>query len=116
MVSTEDPPRQRWNAAGLTAWLVRPLFDVQEADIIKWRDTAKIEVEGSGCGHGMTELVQTPRELIHRRIIRGINKTSRDLLCELLSKGLNTDGTLKINTRNTRNSILGDYRPATTKI
>jgi len=118
MVSTDDPPRQLWTYPGTnhTAWLTRPMFEVAEMDIIAWRDKNKIGAESSGCAHGLSNVTSTPRELIHQSVVRNLHETNRKILRRLMESGLEKNGSLKVNTRNSRDQILPGYRPKTHKL
>ena len=110
--ATDDPPRQMLNSVFGKINLVRPLFRIRESSIIKYISENNLYPEASGCGHGSTKETQTPREMIHYRILKEIDNSSGTLplisvLENLVDKGLTTKGELIINVRNARAEILG---------
>lgn len=116
VVGTDEPPRQYVNTQQYKINIIRPLFNLTEVDITNYIRLHSIKTEGSGCGHGAIAATQTPREMIHYRILRPMleltsgNNTHGRLL-ELINKSLFADGTLEVNVRNERENILGaEYR------
>lgn len=75
---TDEPPFQLLNTSSENIKLVRPLFNVRESTIMKYVHENNIKTETSGCGHGGTKETQTPREMIHYRILRLIDQTTDD--------------------------------------
>lgn len=116
--STDDPPQQIINGISKTINLVRPIFRIRESTIIKYVKKWKLSPEGSGCGHGSTKNSQTPREMIHYRILRSIDNDSEAVLKlnklhDLVKLGLSSKGELLVNTRNARSALLGSaYKSA----
>lgn len=114
-ISTDEPPAQPL-AADEGVRLVRPLFRVWEDDIVAFRDVTGLATEGSGCGHGATRGTESPREMVHWRILHRLTPDAGAAqLATLLSwaeLGLQADGRLITNTRNGRAQMLGaNYKP-----
>jgi len=106
--STDEPPRQLVSPKS-NVQIVRPLFGVSEGDIIQARDTQRINVQGSGCAHGH-QLTRTAREIIHQELIPKLNFDQRGDLADILSSTLNQDGSMSINARRERDSLLPGYK------
>jgi tRNA(Ile)-lysidine synthase TilS/MesJ len=112
VVSTDEPPLQYAAYAGNRIKIIRPLFETFENSIKSYQRDNYLQTEGSGCGHGATRDTETPREMIHHRILDKL-MLSKDLvkitweLLRLVKKGLYYDGTLQVDTRRERHRILG---------
>lgn len=113
MATTDEPPVQHLRDAGSTALIIRPLFTIDERDISDFRDSVALVTEGSGCGHGATKDSETPREMVHFRILARLQEAAGSrsrlmaALLELVQHGIAKDGTLLFNARNMRDSLLG---------
>ncbi|HVT61941.1 MAG TPA: hypothetical protein VHD33_00425, partial [Legionellaceae bacterium] len=86
--------------------------NIRESDIIRYVSDNSLLTEGSGCGHGATKETQTPREMIYFRILRAIDNSQDgyqliQMLMELVYQGLRDDGSLIVNVRNQRETLLG---------
>jgi tRNA(Ile)-lysidine synthase TilS/MesJ len=114
-VDTDEPPRQplRVDAANGVD-IIRPLFGLCEDIIAETVKDLGIETEGSGCGHGATLATETPREMVHYRILRGRGRTEFfDHVETMVRRGIAADGTGKVKSRHRRAELLGPaYKPA----
>lgn len=113
-VGTDEPPRQPLRhdrPDGVE--IVRPLFGVDEDTIVREVVRNEIQTEGSGCGHGMTLSSQTPREMVHHRVLAGRGDTgffahARKLVCG----GVSRNGSGITMARSRRQHLLGcQYKP-----
>ena len=113
-VGTDEPPRQPLRhdrPDGVE--IVRPLFRVDEDTIVREVARNEIQTEGSGCGHGMTLSSQTPREMVHHRVLAGRGDTdffahTRKLVCD----GVDQNGSGITMARSRRQHLLGcQYKP-----
>ncbi|MEV0323040.1 hypothetical protein ACIBKX_32765 [Streptomyces sp. NPDC050658] len=112
-VDTDEPPRQplRTDRAGVE--IVRPLFSVWEEELTRLTSAAGVTPEGSGCGHGATLNTQTPREMVHHRILRDASPNFRDFLAGLVESSLTSEGHAPRRARYRRVEDLGEeYRTA----
>lgn len=113
LAATDDPPHQKLNASSGNIKLVRPLYRIYESVIIQYVQENNLKTEGSGCGHGATKETQTPREMIHYRILKLMDKSEDghvvlDHLLKLTENGLSESGQLVANVRNSRDKLLGE--------
>jgi tRNA(Ile)-lysidine synthase TilS/MesJ len=113
-VGTDEPPRQplrRDRPDG--AEIVRPFFGVDEDSIIRAVARSGIQAEGSGCGHGLTLLTQTPREMVHHRVLAGRGGTEFfATVAQLVRDGVAPDGSSTTRARLRRQELLGcEYKP-----
>jgi tRNA(Ile)-lysidine synthase TilS/MesJ len=110
--STDEPPAQPLHRETPNLQIMRPLFEIFEHDIIEITNSWSLGFESSGCGHGSAQENETPREMIHYRILRplSISEDGRNwlrLFFEILRAGIEINGRLKINARNSREQLLG---------
>ncbi|MFC4858679.1 hypothetical protein [Actinophytocola glycyrrhizae] len=114
-VGTDEPPRQplRWDFPDGTE-VVRPFFDIDEDAIVRAVAHSDIQPEGSGCGHGLTLSTQTPREMVHQRVLAGRGDTAFFAhATRLVRDGIARDGSSITRSRLLRRQMLGDqYKPA----
>lgn len=120
LIDTDEPVRQpliHGKSNGVE--LVRPLHNVDEPVIAKLIGKISLPVEGSGCGHGATADEETPREIVHNRLLKALphNRLYTARLQNLLFAmrlGLRkTDGSSIASTRYNRTARLGsNYRPS----
>lgn len=99
IVTTNEPPRNIIDYMGRQFSFVRPLFEIFEKDITdcydKYCDLAIV----ADCGRLVSAEYQTPREMVHRRIIETIsiretyNEIS-NILLKLCKEKLSDDGQL----------------------
>lgn len=113
-VGTDEPPRQplrRDHPDGVE--IIRPLFGIDEDSIIRDINNNGIRTEGSGCGHGMTLSSQTPREMIHHRVLAGRGDTEFFArVVRLVRNGVARDGSSITMARSRRQHLLGSqYKP-----
>lgn len=112
LVGTDEPPVQYIKNSTSELKIVRPLYNIFEDMIKAYKRNYLLETEGSGCGHSATKNTQTPREMVHYRILDELVNSKdghviqRELL-DLTKRGLAPNGTLRVNVRNERNRILG---------
>lgn len=113
-VGTDEPPRQPLRhdrPDGVE--IVRPLFGIDEDTVVREVTRNEIQTEDSGCGHGMTLSSQTPREMVHHRVLAGRGDTdffahARKLVCD----GVDQNGSGITMARSRRQHLLGcQYKP-----
>ena len=68
-IDTDEVPRQGLIRSADDVSLIRPLFSVQESEIINAKEQLMLHTEASGCGHGATLVSQTPRQMVHDRVL-----------------------------------------------
>ncbi|MFF0493448.1 hypothetical protein ACFYTQ_30890 [Nocardia sp. NPDC004068] len=113
-VDTDEPPRQQLLANGIRdVEVIRPLHRVTESDIRTIVSRAGLHTEGSGCGHGLTAASQTPREMVHHRILdHTVGTPFATWVGELVARGIGPDGRASVNARSRRRALLGpSYKP-----
>jgi hypothetical protein len=95
------------------AEIVRPFFGVDEDSIIRAVARSGIQAEGSGCGHGLTLLTQTPREMVHHRVLAGRGETAFFAhIAQHVRDGVASDGSSITRARLRRQELLGcGYKP-----
>jgi tRNA(Ile)-lysidine synthase TilS/MesJ len=106
-VDTDEPPRQplRLDRPGVD--LIRPMFDVWEDALTSLSADLGITPEGSGCGHGATANTETPREMVHYRVLRQARPGFRDSLAALVKSNVTNAGLAKTRSRYRRIDDLG---------
>jgi hypothetical protein len=111
-VDTGEPPRQRLRE-GCEIDIVRPMFLVDEGVISASVTSTQLLTEGSGCGHGATLNTQTPREMVHFRVLATVdNAEFSEWLTRLLRSCLTRDGFGAVEARRRRPELLGKaYKP-----
>jgi hypothetical protein len=113
-VGTDEPPRQPLRKdMPYGTEIVRPFFTVDEDTIIGTVARHAILTEGSGCGHGMTLATQTPREMVHHRVLAGRGDTEFfAYVAELVRRGVSENGASTTRARLHRQELLGNqYKP-----
>jgi hypothetical protein len=113
MIDTDEPPIQPLNANDPDIRLVRPMFLLDESEIIRVIRNLALGTEGSGCGHGISGTYLTPREMVHYRVVRNAaGSWFKDHMRDLVLQGINTDGTARFRARRNRAALLGGrYKP-----
>jgi hypothetical protein len=113
-VDTDEPPRSWLTGpeSGLT--IVRPMFDVPEMYIQEAALELGLNPEPSGCGHGATLATQTPRQMVHWRILQqAATEHFHTYIHELVTMGLTPHGWGRVNSRRRRAEFLGrQYKPS----
>ncbi|MFI9536821.1 hypothetical protein ACIG56_26670 [Nocardia fusca] len=113
-VDTDEPPIQcLLNKPDCAVQVIRPMHAVTENDIRRIVSALGLRPEGSGCGHGATAATQTPREMVHYRVLGqpGIGPFL-DRMRELVGVGISDDGRRLVNARARRAEMLGStYKP-----
>ena len=112
-VDTDEPPRQPLMSGSSQIDIVRPLFGVEESSVSEVIGALQIRPEGSGCGHSMAIETQTPREMIHYRVLRSAaNDVFRMWVRNLVEFGVGVDGMTFTRSRQRRAAELGaEYKP-----
>lgn len=111
LATTDEPPRQSLLHGG-SQELIRPLLGVWEFEVESFISEAGLTTEPSGCGHSMSTLTQTPRELVQYEVVRTIEAlpVSTKLL-SLAMRNIDGEGKLVHNARRDREALLGsDYK------
>ena len=118
-VGTDEPPRQplRRDFPESTE-VVRPLFGIDEDTIIRAVAHGALQTEGSGCGHGLSLATQTPREMVHHRVLAGRgDSVFFDHVADLVRHGIDEDGTSVTRARLRRHELLGQqYKPVISEL
>lgn len=104
---TDEPPRQPLRTDREGTEIIRPLFGVWEECLTRLSEERAIRPEGSGCGHGATIGTQTPREMVHYRVLRNATPAFRKHLATLASVGLTETGHARMRSRYRRMDDLG---------
>jgi hypothetical protein len=111
-VDTDEPPRQPLVGGTGAVEVVRPLVTTAETEVEAAVAAEKIETLGSGCGHGATVDTQTPREIVHWRVLRTVSEAVDDRLRAAVLAGLTERGEGRVNARARRRELLGPgYKP-----
>lgn len=113
LATTDEPPRQALRQ-GADQELIRPLLGVWEFEIEAFVSEAGLSTEPSGCGHSVSPLTQTPRELIQYEIVRTVE--TQPISARLLSlamRNIDDEGKLASNARQNRDELLGAEYKAT---
>jgi hypothetical protein len=116
LAATDEPPVQTVEAASGDIRIIRPMFNLFEHEIVAMGMADVLTPEPSSCGHGATREKETPREMIHYRLLRNLVAENGGIewlkfFSRLVDIGLNEDGSLIFNARNERAHLLGkDYR------
>jgi len=113
-VGTDEPPRQPLrhdHPDGVE--IIRPFFGVDEDTVIGAVTRCGVQAEGSGCGHGATLASQTPREMVHHRVLAGRGNTEFFAhVAQLVRDGIGPDGPSTTRARLQRQELLGcQYKP-----
>lgn len=110
--ATDEPPVQPLHHKIPGRRLVRPMFEVFEHEILDIARYLRLHTEPSGCGHGATHETETPREMVHHRILVPLSKSDRGrewlrFFMQVARSGLREEGELNVNTRSLREQMLG---------
>lgn len=111
LATTDEPPRQSMRHGG-NQEIIRPLLGVWEFEVESFISEAGLTTEPSGCGHSVSTLTQTPRELVQYEVVRTVEAlpVSAELL-SLAMRNLDNEGKLTHNARRDRDALLGaDYK------
>lgn len=109
-VDTDEPPRQPLRVDESQCEIIRPMFLVDESQIRRVVADMGLQTADSGCGHGATASTQTPREIVHFRLLNELSDTAYyQLLKGLVLRGISDDGTGKVRARQRRSELLGPY-------
>ncbi len=113
-LDTDEPPRQPLNEGGSSIEIIRPLFSVDERLINQAKCELQLLTADSGCGHGATQNTQTPREMIHLRVLQKAHPGHLALMKTLVLKGVDQAGNGKVRARRRRAEFVGPaYKPPT---
>jgi hypothetical protein len=106
-VDTDEPPRQqlRQDSGGVN--IIRPLFETWEDLLIRLARRLMATPESSGCGHGATANTETPREMVHYRILRNASAEFCAHVTALVLGGVSQDGETTVKARYHRMADLG---------
>jgi hypothetical protein len=111
LVDTDEPPRQPLRSDRHGVDVVRPLFELWENDVAAVTLRAGVTPEGSGCGHVATRNTETPREMVHYRVLRNATPRFRTRLSMLVLQGIDVAGRAVRRSRYRRLEDLGpDYK------
>lgn len=111
-IDTDEPPRQPLRFTNPDVEIIRPLFEVQEEDIVRTSLALGLVPEPSGCGHGTTKATETPRQMVHRALTRMAGPRLQEWLKAQASTNIDTRGASKVRARLRRSELLGeDYKP-----
>ena len=116
LAGTDEPPIQTIHKWQNNIDIIRPLIFIHEHEIIDECNIFNLKTELSNCGHGDTKNTETPREMIHNRILKNLHQSkNREEIFKWLHRtallGILPTGRSKINVRNCRTKILGtQYR------
>lgn len=113
-VGTDEPPRQplRQDRPGGIE-IVRPFFGIDEDSIVRAVAGLGLRTEGPGCGHGATAASETPREMVHHRVLAGRGNTDFFRhVTDLVTRGIDKNGFAITRSRARRQELLGQqYKP-----
>jgi len=116
LAGTDEPPIQTIHKWQNNIDIIRPLIFIHEHEIINECNIFNLKTELSNCGHGDTKNTETPREMIHNRILKNLHQSKNgeeifNWLHRIALLGILPSGRSKINVRNCRTKILGpQYR------
>lgn len=113
VAATDEPPVENVKLSGFLLPIIRPLFDVSEFEVIQCCTELGLTVEPSGCGHTNTAMTQTPREIVHYRILRYVDSSDwaqfiSTKFAPMIDMGIDEHGVRTYDPRRTRPSLLGD--------
>lgn len=118
LAGTDEPPIQQLTSTSALR-VARPMFYVFEHEILELKARVDLATEASGCAHTQSANTETPREMVHNRILRHLPESPEGLatlhrLFRAVLACLKGDGTLKLDARRLRDSLLGvGYRAST---
>jgi tRNA(Ile)-lysidine synthase TilS/MesJ len=107
-VDTDEPPRQPLRTDRPGVDIVRPLFKIWEESLAQLSVDLGIAPEGSGCGHGAARESETPREMVHYRVLKNATPSFRDRVASLVVAGVSDQG---YGTRRSRYHRVEDLGP-----
>lgn len=115
-IGTDEPPKHHVKIEGSELYVVRPLFDIFEHEVLRfYSNTMKKSFSCQYRKHNNISLT-TPREIIHELLLAKLvekrdYKEIFNLLKDLVGKMIKDTGELIFNVRNNRHLILGkDYK------
>lgn len=106
-LDTDEPPRQPLNASGSSIEVIRPLFLVDEPLINQAKHEFQLLTADSGCGHGATQNTQTPREMLHLRVLQKAHPEHVAFMKKLVLKGVDQTGNGRVRARRRRAEFVG---------
>jgi tRNA(Ile)-lysidine synthase TilS/MesJ len=113
-LDTDEPPRQSINESGSSIEVIRPLFLVDERLINQAKSELRLLTADSGCGHGATQNTETPREMIHFRVLYQAHPDHLSSMKNLVLKGIDPTGNGRVRARRRRAEFVGSaYKPPT---
>lgn len=113
-LDTDEPPRQSLNENSSSIEIIRPLFLVDERQIDETKSELRLLTAHSGCGHGATQSTQTPREMVHFRVLYQAHPDHLSLMKGLVLKSVDQTGNGKARARRRRAEFVGPaYKPPT---
>lgn len=116
-LDTDEPPRQLLNDNGSSIEVIRPLFLVDERLINQAKSELRLLTADSGCGHGATLNTQTPREMIHFRVLYQAHPDHLFSMKKLLLKGVDPTGNGRVRARRRRAEFVGSaYKSPTNNL
>lgn len=111
-LDTDEPPRQSLNENDSSVEIIRPLFLVDEPQINLTKSELRLFTADSGCGHGATQSTQTPREMVHFRVLYQAHPDHLSSMRNLVLKGVDHTGRGKVRARRRRTEFVGHgYKP-----
>lgn len=113
-LDTDEPPRQPLNESSSSIEIIRPLFLVDERQINEIKSEFRLRTAHSGCGHGATRSTQTPREMVHFRVLHHVHPDHLSLMKDLVLQGVDQTGNGRVRARRRRAEFVGHaYKPST---
>jgi predicted PP-loop superfamily ATPase len=107
IIDTDEPPRQPLRVDQPGVDVIRPMFRVWEEDLARLTSSLAIAPEGSGCGHGATRNTETPREMIHYRVLKSGEHSFRTFVEGLVIASVTNEGHARRRSRYHRAEDLG---------
>lgn len=109
-LDTDEPPRQPLRGNGKQVEIIRPLFLIDEQKIKNAVIDLNLMTADSGCGHGAAKNTQTPREMVHFRLLEGLqNQAYYSMLRGLVLHGIQSNGSAQVQARKRRSEVLGAH-------
>jgi hypothetical protein len=116
-LDTDEPPRQSLHERGSSIEVIRPLFLVDERVINQAKSELRLLTAESGCGHGATQNTQTPREMIHFRVLYQAHPDHLSSMKTLVLNGVDPTGDGRVRARRRRAEFVGQaYKPPTNNL
>ena len=112
LAATEEPAYEQSRLHGVQYAIARPMLLIHEEMLRSCSIELGIAVESSGCGHTMAAMTRTPREMVQYDLLPGLRRDTigRENIMRIKSAilaSLAPDGSLRIDTRRQRDSLLG---------